>query len=121
MEGLTRLRSGPFRVEEAITPEDLEAAANRGEWEDLLSTPDRVLESWQAAVLAEEHAREICQGRLVQLQMVSEEAFRLPLEARCRAYSDEGEFLAILQHRGGGRWHPEKVFGAGPQISSDSL
>lgn len=121
VEALTRTRTGPFRLEESITPEELESAAQRGEWEELLSAPDRVLESWQAAVVAEEHSRDICQGRLVQLAMVSEEAFRLPLEARCRAYSDEGEFLAVLQHRGGGRWHPEKVFGTGPHNLSDSL
>jgi len=119
LEGLTRLRSGPFLVQDAIAPDQLEEAVNRGDWEDLLYAPDRVLESWHAAILAEEHSRDICQGRLVQLAVRSEEAFRLPLEAPCRAYSDEGEFLAILRHRGGGRWQPEKVF-AGPQISPDS-
>ena len=117
LEGLTRLRSGPFAVEDAITPDELEAAAARGIWEDLLYASDRVLETWDAAILGQEHSREICQGRLVQLPPGIERAHTSPLNASCRAYSAEGEFLAILRHQGGGRWRPEKVFGSGPQIS----
>lgn len=114
LERLTRLRSGPFALEEAVSPAELESAAEGGWWEEYLSAADRVLESWDAAILGEAHAREICQGRPVQLQPARADALRLPLEAPCRAYSDEGEFLAILRHRGGGRWQPDKVFSTGP-------
>lgn len=114
LEGLTRLRSGPFAVEDAVSPEELEKATQSGIWEEFLYASDRVLEGWDAAILAEEHAREVCQGRLIELAYDRAQAARPALEAPCRAYSDEGEFLAILRHRGGGRWQPDKVFATGP-------
>lgn len=114
LEGLTRLRSGPFAVEDAVSLEELEKATQSGIWEEFLYASDRVLEGWDAAILAEEHAREVCQGRLIELAYDRAQAPRPALEAPCRAYSDEGEFLAILRHRGGGRWQPDKVFATGP-------
>jgi len=116
LEGLTRLRSGPFVVEDAVSLEELEKATKSGIWEEFLYASDRVLEGWDAAILAEEHAREVCQGRLIELAYDRAQAPRPPLEAPCRAYSDEGEFLAILRHRGGGRWQPDKVFATGPNL-----
>lgn len=116
LEGLTRFRSGPFAVEDAVSPDQLEEAARNGVWEDFLHATDTVLEGWDAAILAEEHARDVCQGRLVELAYDRAQERRPALEAPCRAYSDEGEFLAILRHRGGGRWHPDKVFSAGPNL-----
>ena len=107
---LTRTRSGPFTLEEAITPEQLREAAERGDWEELLYPVDRVLESWQAALLGEGHSRDVCRGRLVVLEAASPEAARLAPATLCRAYSAEGDFLGILRHEGGGRWHPERVF-----------
>jgi tRNA pseudouridine55 synthase len=105
---LTRTVSGPFALADAVSIEELEGAAD---WEALLYAPDRVLESWQAALLGEQHAREAGQGRLVVLERRPELAEPAP-EAPCRAYSDAGEFLAVLRYRGSGRWQPEKVFAA---------
>jgi len=112
LEGLTRLSSGPFALADAVTIEQLEAAAQAGTLEDLLHAPDRVLESWHAAILGRQHALEACRGALLALEPSRPEVQDLPPETPCRAYSDEGEFLAILRYRGGGRWHPEKVFAA---------
>jgi tRNA pseudouridine55 synthase len=109
LERLTRTRSGPFVLEDAVGLEELRRAAEAGTWEELLSAPDRVLESWLAALLGEERSREAGQGRLLVLRQRAE----LPepaLEAPCRAYSHEGDFLGILRYRGAGRWQPEKVF-----------
>jgi tRNA pseudouridine55 synthase len=110
LEGLTRTRSGPFRVEEAIELEAFREAAEAGSWANLLYSPDRVLESWRAALLGEEHSREATQGRLLVLAPVQSGLAELALDTPCRAYSSEGEFLAILRYRGAGRWHPAKVF-----------
>lgn len=112
MSGLTRLRSGPFTLDEAVDLDTFTEAAKAGTWEELLQPVDRVLESWQAALLEEEHSREVRQGRLVMLSPVRREFAALPPETPCRAYSQDGEFLAVLRHRGGGRWQPEKVFAA---------
>ncbi len=108
MAGLTRVRSGPFHLDDALQPEELEAAAERGDWQDLLAPVDSVLESWRAALLGETHSRDVRQGRLLELRPVRPEQFEL--ETPCRAYSEDGEFLAILTYRGGNRWQPDKVF-----------
>lgn len=107
LERLTRLRSGPFARDDAIELEELQQAARQGTWEEHLYSPDRVLESWHAALLCEPHSLDARRGR--QLLLTPSD---LPLDTPCRAYSEEGEFLAILRHRGAGRWHPEKVFAA---------
>ena len=112
LQGLTRTRSGPFSLEDAITLEELEAAAAAGTWETLLHPADSVLESWHAALLNEEHTRDTRSGQLLILDPVRAEFNQLDLETPCRAYSYDGEFLAILRYRGSGRWHPEKVFSA---------
>jgi tRNA pseudouridine55 synthase len=112
LQSLTRTRSGPFTVADACTLEEVEAAAADGDWERLLHAPDSVLESWHAALLGEEHTRDVRSGRLVVLEPVRPELNQLDVETPCRAYSDEGEFLAILRYRGAGLWHPERVFAA---------
>jgi hypothetical protein len=81
-----------------------------GTWLQYLYPPDRVLESWRAALLGETHAREVSQGRLLVLEPLRAEVGQLEANTPCRAYSAEGEFLAILRYRGAGRWHPAKVF-----------
>ncbi len=110
MEQLTRVRSGPFTLDSAVQLSELEAAAERGDWEALLLPADRVLESWYAALLGEPHSRDVKHGQLLVLTPVSSK--RIDLDTPCRAYSEDGEFLAILRYRGANRWHPEKVFSA---------
>ena len=107
---LTRLRSGPFRVEDALSPEQLEAAAKAGTWEELLAPADRVLEAWYAALLAERHSRDVRQGRTVVLEPAGPQLQNLPPDTLCRAYSESGDFLAILRYQGADTWHPERVF-----------
>ena len=110
MEQLTRVRSGPFTLESAVELGELEAAVEHGDWEALLLPADRVLESWHAALLGEPHSRDVKQGQLLVLTPVRSK--RIDLDTPCRAYSEDGEFLAILRYRGANRWHPEKVFSA---------
>ena len=110
LERLTRLRSGPFRLADAIGLDTLRQAAESGSWEELLHAPDSVLESWYAALLAEAHTRELCQGQTLLLEPARQEQPEPGPDTLCRAYSHEGEFLGILHYRGAGRWQPEKVF-----------
>ena len=110
MEQLTRVRSGPFTLDSAVQLGELEAAAERGDWEELLLPADRVLESWHAALLGEPHSQDVQHGQLLVLTPVGSK--RIDLDTPCRAYSEDGEFLAILRYRGANRWHPEKVFSA---------
>ncbi len=109
VEQLTRLASGPFSLAGAVSPDAFEAAVAEDRWQELLSPVDRVLESWHAALLGEEHTRDVRQGHLLVLDPVRDVS-ALAKESPCRAYSAEGDFLAILRYRGENRWHPEKVF-----------
>jgi tRNA pseudouridine55 synthase len=112
LEALTRLRSGPFTIEDAMGLDELESAVRDDTWRELLLPPDRVLESWQAALLEGEHSLDVRNGRLVLLAPLLADQPEPEPEAPCRAYSSDGEFLAILRYRGGTRWQPEKVFAA---------
>jgi tRNA pseudouridine55 synthase len=110
LERLTRLRSGPFALAGAIGPDTLEEAVQAGSWQDFLHAPDTVLESWNAALLAEGHTRELCQGQTLLLEPARQEQAEPAPDSLCRAYSLEGDFLGVLQYLGGGYWRPEKVF-----------
>jgi tRNA pseudouridine55 synthase len=110
LERLTRLRSGPFSLGDAIELDELREAGEQETWQELLSPVDRVLESWYAALLNEQHTLDVRQGRLLLLTPARREAAELAVDTRCRAYSEAGEFLAILRYGGAGRWRPEKVF-----------
>jgi tRNA pseudouridine55 synthase len=110
LDGLTRTRTGPFDLRDAISPNVFEAAVEADTWEELLRPADFVLESWFAALLAEPHSRDIRQGRIVELAPVSEGFAKLADGTGCRAYSASGEFLAVLRYAGSGVWKPEKVF-----------
>ncbi|MCH8901325.1 MAG: tRNA pseudouridine(55) synthase TruB [Chloroflexi bacterium] len=112
LEGLTRLRSGPFLLKDAIGVEELEEVARHDAWQEVLSGVDRVLESWDAALLGQEHTIDVRQGRSLVLTPARPEAAEVAPDALCRAYSEAGIFLGILRYRGEGRWRPEKVFAA---------
>ena len=118
LQALTRLRSGAFTLESAITLEELRGAIEQGTWEEMVSPADRVLESWYAALLGDEHALEARQGRLLVLPPSRAQYEKLPEETPCRAYSAEGEFLAILRYKGANRWHPDKVFASAVESSA---
>lgn len=105
LEGLTRTRSGPFELANSVPPDELRPDT----WQRRLLPPDRVLESWYAALLAEEHALDVLQGRSLALEARSGLA-ELEPETPCRAYSHEGDFLGVLRYRGSGVWKPERVF-----------
>jgi tRNA pseudouridine55 synthase len=112
LEGLSRVRSGPFSLDGAIGLEQLREAVERDSWRELLYPADHVLESWYAALLGEQHSLDVRQGRLLALAPTRSEFNDVALDTPCRAYSHDGAFLAILRYRGGGRWHPERVFAA---------
>lgn len=118
LAALTRLRAGPFTVEDAVTPDQLREAAHAGVWQDLLWATDTPLESWRAAILATSHTRACREGRPLFLEPAHPDGFAVAPGALCRAYSTEGDFLAVLRYEGGRLWQPEKVFAPFPQAPS---
>ncbi|MGC8787036.1 MAG: tRNA pseudouridine(55) synthase TruB [Anaerolineae bacterium] len=103
---LTRIASGQFRVEDAITLEELEQACARGTVASLLHPLDMALQSFLAITvdLATEHR--IVSGQRVRLSNAIEGTL-------CRAYAADGRLLALLRLDREGLWQPHKVFAQG--------
>ncbi len=108
LKKLTRLRCGNFDIKQAIALDSIEEAFHCGYWKQFLYPIDEVLLDWKAAIVGKENAGAIREGRPISLDEGS--LFRCA-ESRCRAYSTEGEFIAVLRLKPDEKvWHPEKVF-----------
>ena len=103
---LIRLKSEPFDVSEAVPLALLEEASTRGCWQCYLYAVDEVLLGWEAAILDRESESLVANGRSISLERSC--VFSQSVD-RCRAYSTDGRFLAVLRRKEG-LWHPEKVF-----------
>ena len=120
---LVRLRTGPFDVKDAVTPDEFEEAVNGGTWEDLLFPMDFALSNMPAAVLDRRGERAALNGQPIPVAYLDYDrittaaaqlsnAYREPGELiLCRAYSLDGRFLAILSSpTPRGPWSPKRVF-----------
>lgn len=108
LSALVRLRSGQFRLEDAITLDDLALAVEHGYLDRFLYAADETMLDRPAVILGPERAISIRQGKgLAMTPSPSGEAGAV----LCRAYDLAGEFLALgnLDHRAGW-WQPHKVF-----------
>jgi len=84
------------------------ALPQRGWLFDMMLATDRALERRPAALLADAHARDVCAGRDLRLEVE-----RAAISDLCRAYSVAGDFLGVLRLSSADLWHPEKVVAAG--------
>ncbi len=107
LSALVRLRTGAFRLEEAVSTQRFEEAAGGGRWQELLSPPDVVLLDL-APVTAEPAAeRHLRRGQAVSLRSAG--LYAQHLEAR-RAYGADGRFLGVVRfNRAQNVWQPEKL------------
>jgi tRNA pseudouridine55 synthase len=104
---LTRTRSGPFSLEEATPLNALEAETSPGSWEQNLFATDRAVERLPAMILGEANSFETRHGRPISFTSEAEpEVSRRVI----RAYSDAGDFLALLEQASGSSWRARKVF-----------
>ena len=107
LKRLVRLKSEPFHIAEAIPLPLIEEAFHHGYWQRFLYSIDEALLGWSTAILSEESEALVRKGRSIPL------GDRSPLTHsihRCRAYSTDGRFLAVLYQKEGNLWHPKKVF-----------
>jgi len=111
LSGLTRLASGRFRLEDAVTLEELAQAADR--WPDLLHPMDSALLHFPALYLNTDAAKRICSGQAVAMweyEIESAESGHGP--GLARAYGPDGAFLALASYDPDADvWRPRKVFG----------
>jgi len=107
LAGLVRTRSGPFRLEESVTLEELARANEQGTLASYAQPADRALAQYPALHLDSENATRVQHGNLF--------AYELPQKERslARVYSPTGEFIAIAEWRPeSGKWQPKKVLTA---------
>lgn len=104
---LVRTRTGPFELQDAVSLDVLADAFAQDYWSELVYPVDEPLLHWNAIILGAERATALCNGRAVPM-LVEPPDLRV-----CRAYSTEGEFLAVVRpEMETGTWKAEKVFAA---------
>ena len=114
LKNLTRIRCGPFSIEESHTLSEVEESFKHDTWNDLLYSIDSPILNWQVVILDNENESAIRNGRSISLAQQ-----KLNSEEYCRAYSLSGDFLAILRFiPDKNLWHPEKVFATQEPIST---
>lgn len=108
LAALVRLGSGQFRLQEAVSLQRLEEAFEHGQEDRYILPLDEAFLDWPAMVVGTDDARHIVHGQAIQGDPPVVEPAGAPLH---RAYSLDGEFLAIMiYHAASGQWRPKKVF-----------
>ena len=107
MGHLVRTRNGPFHIEDALSIEDAETAMEEEDWSNL-AAPDAVMGHMRVVVVGKSMEEDIRHGRALSNRL---ESGITGTEERCRVYSTDGRFLAVVVVDGvSGVWRPEKVF-----------
>lgn len=100
---LSRLRTGPFFLDQALTLDELEAEFAETPWPELALHPDVALRDWPVIVLDEAGALAWRQGKDLRVGQGS-------AGEHCRAYSTAGDWLGLGRFDAErGAWRPEKV------------
>lgn len=108
LTALVRLASGRFTLREAVSLDRLEEAFQHNEHDRYLMPLDEALLDWPAMIVGAEGARQIVHGQAVPGGPSANNGDEVRL---CRAYSLDGDFLAIMSYNApSGDWHPRKVF-----------
>jgi tRNA pseudouridine55 synthase len=108
LRGLVRSRVGPFRLADAVDIETLRTEFESDAWRDRLIAPDEILLGWRAAIVGADNTQRLLHGLRATIEP-SQGVTVAPGDV-CRAYSAEGDFLAVLRNEGEQAWRPEKVF-----------
>jgi tRNA pseudouridine55 synthase len=109
LESLTRTRVGPFRLRDSVDLASLPALVSSQDWDDYLNAPDTALEHEGAAIVDDEHALALRQGKMIQLNP-DIGAYQHDLSSISRAYSVDGRFVAVIRFDDSAdAWRPEKV------------
>ncbi|MFC1900483.1 tRNA pseudouridine(55) synthase TruB [Chloroflexota bacterium] len=120
IKNLVRTRCGIFDITDSITTDQLEDAFGTGSWQQYIYPIDSVLSDWTAIVVSDDVKKAIQNGRPISLDDEIVSARYAPeqpvtegsiAETRCRVYTLDGDFLAILRFNPEkSQWQPEKVF-----------
>jgi tRNA pseudouridine55 synthase len=103
LAALIRTASGRFAVEQAHTLEDIAQAFAQGQGTALLLPMDVALEAFPAATVDAPTAKKVISGEQIHLHTAAEATM-------CRAYTEDGQLIALLRCQGDDLWRPHKVF-----------
>ncbi len=111
LKSLIRLRTGPFRVADAIAlPEAREPFPPEAGWQEALHAPDTVLSGLPAVIVGTQREGMLRDGRGFPSRSGPPDSGD---GARCRAYGVNGGFIGILKFDvGTWQWRPDKIFAA---------
>jgi len=105
LSSLTRLASGHFTLDKAVSLDALSEAFATGQWAELIRPLDEALLDFEAITFGSQAERQIRSGQQVQGPTPSSSS------SLCRAYSTEGKLIALLQYDvRTDLWQPQKVF-----------
>lgn len=106
LQDLVRTIYGPYRLEEALSPDELAAAVMAGNIENALYPIDHPLQSWPKQTLDERDSAHVLSGTAIYISSPSADTGQM-----LRCYDSSGKFLAILKFAAeNGLWWPQKVF-----------
>ena len=99
---------GLFRIEDAVDMDTLKAELESGTWQRRVWAPDEVLLGWRATILGDENTTRLRNG--LDALVTAREDVEVGEGDVCRAYTANGDFLAVIRALDRERWRPEKVF-----------
>ncbi len=108
LTNLVRTRVGSFAIEEAVGMDTLRSELESGAWRHRIWAPDEVLLGWRATILGDENATRLRNG--LNALVIPRDGVEVGEGDVCRAYTADGDFLAVMRALDGERWRPEKVF-----------
>jgi tRNA pseudouridine55 synthase len=115
MKSLVRRQYGPFSLDNAVSPEDLEQAVGADSWSGYVFPVDSVLTHLDTVVVNDGIGRDIMNGRKIDIGPGESTGASLTEKStghnRLRAYSSDGRFIGVLRFDPETeRWQPEKIF-----------
>lgn len=92
MSRLIRTKSGPYRLDDCRTFDEIEKKAVAGEWEELIFAPDTALIHFPHLDLNEEETKYVLNGRKIPVQIQRLETDQI---SKVRLYDPTGKFIAL--------------------------
>ena len=104
LKNLIRTRNGDFTIENAVSITELERAFRESTWQQLLYPIDYPLRDIPSITVDGARENDIRNGKRITVENAEKKA------KYCRAYAEDGRFLAILRQTSEkGVWQPKKV------------
>ena len=111
LTALTRMKTGPFMIEQSVTVDEFSEAVRVGTWADLLYPMDVVVGYMKYGVIGQETETWVRQGGYVDLTGLLTPDGMTEEEEQCRLYNSAGLFLGLAKYDKRSRlWKPNKIF-----------